>query len=422
VTGAKAEILAIGDELLHGSAIDTNSAWLSQRLEELGVHVGRFTVVGDEPGAFESALRDAAQRVDLIVSTGGLGPTEDDRTRHEAAAVAGVELVFDPGSWASIGAWFEARGRALTEDNRRQALIPVGGAPLRNDFGTAPGLAMDLGGCRFYALPGVPSEMRGMFEEQVAPDVRERFSDRLSPVVHRTLNVLGPTEAALGARIADLMSDLDGDVRVGVTAHFGLLRVRIAAHGVTVAEADARADLAADRVRPRLGHELIYEGDQDLASHLVQELRRHGLSVATAESCTGGLVARALTDQPGSSAVFPGGVICYSNDSKVRDLGVSTTDLEREGAVSAVVAGQLAQGVAGRFGAAFGLGITGIAGPDGGSAEKPVGTVWFGLHRAGGGTRVWERRIAPISRSFVRERASFEAQAAVLSALRSGDV
>lgn len=416
----RAEIIAIGDELLHGSAIDTNSSWLSQQLEALGVHVDRFTVVGDEPGAFEAALRGARDRVELVVSTGGLGPTEDDRTRHEAAAVAGVGLRFDPESWEWIGAWFAARGRVLSEDNRRQALVPEGGASLRNDFGTAPGLAMDLGGARFYALPGVPSEMRGMFGAQVQPDLAARFAGRLRPVVHRTLNVLGPTEAALGARIADLMSAVDGDVRVGVTAHFGLLRVRIAAHGANVAEAENLADAAADEVRPRLGDELVYEGDQDLAGRLVEQLRRSGLTVATAESCTGGLVARALTDQPGSSAVFPGGLVCYSNESKVRDLGVSPEDLERDGAVSEAVAGQLARGVAERFAADIGIGITGIAGPDGGSAEKPVGTVWFGLHVRGGGTRTWERRIAPVNRSFVRERASFEALAAVLRTLRPG--
>jgi nicotinamide-nucleotide amidase len=419
VTLVRAEILAIGDELLHGSAIDTNSAWLSQQLESLGVHVGRFTVVGDEPGAFESALRDASARAGLVVSTGGLGPTEDDRTRHEAAAVAGVDLVFDPDSWDAIGTWFTARGRVRSEDNRRQALVPVGASPIRNDFGTAPGLAMELGDCRFYALPGVPSEMRGMFGAEVLPDLRRRLVGRLRPVAHRTLNVLGPTEAALGARLADLMADVGGDVRVGVTAHFGLLRVRIAAHGTSTDEAAALADTVAAEVRPRLGDELVYEGDQDLAARLVEELRIGGLTVATAESCTGGLVARALTDQPGSSAVFPGGLVCYSNESKVRDLSVSEADLEREGAVSGAVAEQLARGVAERFGADFGVGITGIAGPDGGSAEKPVGTVWFGLHRRGAPTRVWERRIAPVSRAFVRERASFEALAAILRALRS---
>ncbi|MGA1608600.1 MAG: competence/damage-inducible protein A [Planctomycetota bacterium] len=419
MTSLRAEVLAIGDELLHGSAIDTNSAWLSQQLEALGVHVVRFTVVGDEPGSFEAALRGASTRVDLVVSTGGLGPTEDDRTRHEAAAVAGVELVFDPASWDAIGEWCAVRGRQRSDDNRRQALVPVGGTPVRNDFGTAPGLAMDLGACRFYALPGVPSEMRGMFGAMVLPDLRDRFAGRLRPVVHRTLNVLGPTEAALGARLADLMADLGGDVRVGVTAHFGLLRVRIAAHAEVLADAEALADRVVAQVRPRLGEELIYEGDQDIAARLVEELRAGGWTVATAESCTGGLVARALTDQPGSSAVFPGGLVCYSNESKVRDLGVAPEDLEREGAVSASVARQLARGVADRFDATFGVGITGIAGPDGGSDAKPVGTVWFGLHRVGHETVVWERRIAPVSRSFVRERAAFEALASILRTLRA---
>jgi nicotinamide-nucleotide amidase len=421
MSGPRAEVLAIGDELVHGSAVDTNSAWLARQLEDLGIAVVRFTVVSDTPAELDRALGQACARADLVVATGGLGPTEDDRTRHAAAAAAGVGLAFDPASWATIEAWFAARGRAAGEDNRRQALVPAGGVALPNRWGTAPGLRLGIGRCTLFALPGVPAEMRAMFEHCVVPGLRELFAARLNPVVHRTLNVLGPTEAALGARLEDVMAAVEGPVRVGITAHFGLLRVRIAATAADRESAAAAADAMADRLRPRLGEELVYEGDQSLAERVLAELREQGATVATAESCTGGLCAKVLTDLPGASEVFVGGIVCYANRSKVRDLGVPADLIEAQGAVSEPVAAALARGAAERFGAGFGLGITGIAGPDGGTADKPVGTVCFGLH-ARGSTRSWRRRIAPVSREFVRERSVFEALAALLRALREDPV
>lgn len=417
MTAPRAELLAIGDELTHGSAIDTNSAWLARQIEALGLVVTRVTVTSDAPEPLTCAIRDACARADVLVATGGLGPTEDDRTRHAAAAVAGVALEFDAASWDWISAWIRARGRTPRDDNRRQALVPAGAVALQNHEGTAPGLAMRIGSCRMFALPGVPSEMRAMFPRHVVRALRAEFGPRLRPLVHRTLNVLGPTEAALGERIAAEMALLGGDVTVGVTAHFGLLRVRIAASGASVADADRAADAMAARLKPRLGDELLFEGDTSLVEQVVGALRARDRTIATAESCTGGLLAKLLTDPAGASAAFTGGVVCYGNASKVRDLGVPAAAIEQHGAVSEPVVRAMAEGVAARFGADIGVGITGIAGPGGGSDGKPVGTVWFALC-ADGATTSWVRRIPPVTREFVRERAAFEALGAVLCGLR----
>lgn len=419
MTAPSAELLAIGDELVHGNAVDTNSGFVARHLEALGIRVARCTVVSDDPADLDGAVTEACARADVVVTTGGLGPTEDDRTRHAVAHAAGVELRFDPKSWEWIEAWFRARGRKLRGDNRRQALVPVGGEPIENRWGTAPGLRMRVGGARLFALPGVPNEMRQMLEHAVLPELRVELAHHLRPIAHRTLNVLGPTEAALGARIADEMALLTGDVRVGVTAHYGLLRVRVAATGPTEHDAARAADAMAERLRPKLGDELVFEGEHTLAERVFEELRARGLTLATAESCTGGLCAKMLTDVPGSSAVFPGGLVTYSNASKARDLGVAPADLEAHGAVSEPVVRAMAEGVGRRFSSDVAVAITGIAGPDGGTPDKPVGTVWFGLC-AGGTTVAWHRRIPPVSRAFVRERSAFEAFAAVLRFVRDG--
>ncbi len=414
----RAEVLAIGDELVHGSGIDTNSAWLSRRIEALGIALPRFTVVGDDQRELEDALREACARADLVLTTGGLGPTEDDRTRHALAAAKGVELAFDERSWEWIRAYFAQRGRRLLDDNRRQALVPAGAEPLENRWGTAPGIRIEIGNALVFSLPGVPSEMRAMFEGHVVPAIEARFGGELAPLAHHTLRVLGPTEAALGARLEDLMRP-GGAAEVGITAHFGMLSVRIAARGADPAAAAARATEVAAIVRARVAEELVYEGDESLQERVVHELCARGATLATAESCTGGMVAKMLTDVAGSSAVFPGGFVTYSNARKQEDLGVPAAVLEESGAVSEPVARAMAEGVLRRVRADLAVAITGIAGPDGGSEEKPVGTVWFGIC-AGGETVAWRRQIPPIGRAFVRERAAFEALAAVLRWLDTG--
>ncbi len=410
------EVVAVGDELVHGRGIDTNSAYISDRLEALGFRAARFAVVGDPMADLVPALADAVARADCVVVTGGLGPTEDDRTRHALAAAAGVELAFHDESWRWIDEWMQARGRRATDDNRRQALVPLGGAALRNRWGTAPGLVMEIGGTPVYALPGVPAEMKAMLGAHVEPALRERFADRLVPAAHRTLKVLGPTEAALGERLAARMAVVDGPVTVGVTAHYGLLSVRIVARDPDPVVADALAQRHSDEVEVELGDDFLYRGDAEPAARVLDELRRAGLDLATAESCTGGIIAAMLTDVAGSSDVYRGGWVTYSNQRKRDDLGVPAALLEEHGAVSEPVVGAMAAGAAAASGARIAVAVSGVAGPGGGTDDKPVGTVCFGL-TVDGVSRTWTRRIAPIGRRFVRERSAFEVLGAVLREL-----
>ena len=415
MTAPRVEIVAIGDELAHGSCVDTNSAHIARTLEAAGCAIARFHVVSDAPREVEAVLVEASARADVVVATGGLGPTEDDRTRHCAAAAAGVALEFDAASWAAIGAWFTGRGRTAGDDNRRQALLPRGAEPLHNDWGTAPGFVLPLGRSQFYALPGVPSEMREMLAHRVLPRVRAHFAGRLRSTAHRLLVVLGPSEAALGVRLADLMA-ADRDVKVGITPHLGLLTVRVVAEGSDAADASARAEQVAATVRERAGRDLLFEGDASPAGQLILMASARQLRIATAESCTGGMIAQMLTDPPGSSRAFVGGYVTYSNERKTADLGVSSGLLASCGAVSEPVAGAMAAGAAARTGAELAIATTGIAGPDGGTSTKPVGTVCFGLCLHGSVT-TWTRPITAVSREFVRTRAAYEAIAAALRRL-----
>lgn len=420
MTAPRLEIVAIGDELVHGSVVDTNSAFIARRLEELGCVVTRVSIVGDAEQDGLALLREAGARADLIVITGGLGPTEDDRTRHVAAGAAGVELVFDARCWDWIAAWFAARGRKVGDDNRRQALLPQGALPLANDWGTAPGFALGIGRALAFSLPGVPAEMVEMLEHRVVPRVREQFAARLRPIAKRALVALGLSEAALGQRIADLMAD-SAAVKVGITPQFGLLTVRVVADGRDDAEASARADAVAAIARARLGADLLYEGEGEPAARLVALAAARGVTLATAESCTGGLIARLLTDVAGASRVFLGGFVPYANERKTGKLGVAPETIATHGAVSEAVAAAMARGALERTGASLALATTGIAGPDGGSAGKPVGTVCFGLaRRADPGAplvRAWTLSITAVSREFVRQRAALEAIAAALREL-----
>ncbi|MFO1052901.1 MAG: CinA family nicotinamide mononucleotide deamidase-related protein [Planctomycetota bacterium] len=412
MSGPRLEIVAVGDELAHGSQVDTNSAHIARTLEALGCVAARFHVVSDAPQDVEATFREVGARADLMLITGGLGPTEDDRTRHAAAAAVGADLVFDPASWTEIGAWFAARGRKVGDDNRRQALLPVGATRLTNDWGTAPGFAMRIGRALAFSLPGVPSEMRAMLEHRVIPRIRAEFAGRLRPTAHRLLVVLGPTEAALGVKIADLMA-AENEVKVGITPHFGLLTIRVVAEGSDEAGAGCAADAVAAEVRRRVHGDLLYEGEGDPASRLLAAAARTGRTIATAESCTGGLVARMLTESPGSSQAFVGGYVTYANARKIADLGVSPEVLASHGAVSETVARAMAEGLAARTGASLALAVTGIAGPDGGTPDKPVGTVCFGL-ALDGASSTWTRQIPAVSREFVRTRAAFEILAVAL--------
>jgi nicotinamide-nucleotide amidase len=411
---AAAEVLAIGDELTHGFAIDTNSAHIARELEQLGFVMRAFTVVSDEPHAVCDAIRNACSRAEVVIATGGLGPTEDDRTRAAAAAAAGVELRFDADSWDRIARWFAGRGVQPPERNRVQAYLPESAEVLRNDWGTAPGFAMRIDGALLFSLPGVPREMKNMLSELVLPRLRAEFGDLGTTAFHE-LRLLGMAEAELGQGIAHLMPS-DRNPNVGITAHSGLLTVRIAARAATIDDARALAERDAAEVRAQAGAHLLYEGSERIEERAGKLLIEKGMTLALAESCTGGMVAAELAGVPGISAVLLAGYVTYADMAKVRDLEVPASLLVAHGAVSVEVAASMAVGAARRTGARLGVAVTGIAGPSGGTPEKPVGTVCFGWC-LDGHAESWRLRLPDLGRRFVRERSTIEVCAAILRRL-----
>jgi nicotinamide-nucleotide amidase len=378
----KAEIVAIGSELVNGQKLDTNSQWLSRRLGDLGIPVHFVTAVGDDLGENVAVLRGAVERADLVLVGGGLGPTQDDLTREALAAVAGVPLVEDSGSLRAIAELFARRHRAMAERNRVQALLPRGSEPLPNRVGTAPGIWMRVGGAWVGCLPGVPNELKIMVDEQVVPRLRGLgWGGRV--LVHRTINLFGKGESEIEAEALDLTAR--GRVpEVGITAHDATISFRIAAAGADEEEALRALEPTAALIYRRFGALIVGEGSEDVAEALVRGLAGARASLATAESCTGGLIAHRITAIAGVSPVYPGGIVSYAATAKTALLGVPPGLIEAHGVVSAEVAKAMAAGVRQRFDADIGLGVTGIAGPDGGSPETPIGLVYLGLATAEG--------------------------------------
>jgi nicotinamide-nucleotide amidase len=373
----KAEIVAIGSELVSGQSLDTNSQWISQKLEALGIPVRFHAVLGDDLAENVAAFRIAIGRVSLVVMSGGLGPTQDDLTREALAETAGVPLVEDPSSLEAIQAMFARRNRTMPERNRVQALMPRGAQALPNRVGTAPGVWMAVGGTIVACLPGVPHEMRIMFEEQVIP--RLRSHGIVGRLIHqRKINLFGKGESEIEAEALDL-TVRGRNPEVGITAHEATISFRISASGTTEDEAARAMEPTVATIRDRFAHMILGEGTDDMPEAVAAELARTNTTLATAESCTGGLIARMITTVPGISAHFFGGVVSYGNEAKVALLGVEPRLIEQHGAVSPEVAAAMATGVRDRLSAGIGLSVTGIAGPGGGTAEKPVGLVYLGL-------------------------------------------
>jgi nicotinamide-nucleotide amidase len=378
----RAEVIAIGTELVSGQNLDTNSQWISQQLADLGIVVAFHTALGDVMADNLAVFRAAIQRAELVVVTGGLGPTQDDLTREALAACAGVPLVEHPESLAAIAAMFERRKRVMAERNRVQALFPQGAIPLPNCIGTAPGIWMQIGQATVVCLPGVPIEMRTMFGQEVVPRLRDqRVIQRV--IVHRKINLFGKGESEIEAQAIDLTAR--GRIpEVGITAHDGTISFRIIGSGDTEEEAERMINPTAELIYERFGSLVVGEGTDDVAEGLVAQLARTGVTLATAESCTGGLLAHMITAIAGVSAYYQGGVVSYANLAKSELLGVSPELIEAHGAVSAEVAAAMAEGVRRRLSADIGISTTGVAGPGGGSPEKPVGLVYLGLANARG--------------------------------------
>lgn len=376
-----ATILAVGDELLIGQVVNTNAAWLGARLSDLGVRVRSDLTVGDHPADIQAALYLGLSASDVVIVSGGLGPTHDDLTRETVAAFFGLPLDHDEAVMAMIRERFARRGRPLPERNRVQAQVPRGFRVLPNAHGTAPGLLYETtfeGRPRVLALvPGVPSELQHLFDTYLAP-----YLDALpgrEAVVHRTLHTAGIGESQLSADVGDLAAWLDEHTTLAFLPSGGQVRMRISARGSDRAAVEARVDRFARHLRQKAGAAFFGEGSTTLEAALGARLSARGETVAVAESCTGGLLLDRLTDVPGSSAYVKGGVVAYCNSVKHALLGVPHELLEAHGAVSEPVARAMAEGVRHRLGATYGVATTGVAGPGGGTSDKPVGTVWIAL-------------------------------------------
>lgn len=375
------EIVTIGDELLLGETIDINAVWLARELGAVGISVVRRTTVGDGAPAIAAAVREALDRTGAVITTGGLGPTSDDRTRPAIAALFGRELRHDDAVWQALRALWRERARPgePPESNRQQALVPEGATVLTNRYGTAPGLLLEDEEGRWVAmLPGVPREMRGLMSEELLPRLRQRTADDRRVIRSVTLRTTGIAESQL----PDLLAEhADGFGRISLAYLPGQegVDLRLTVRDAHPDEADRVLREAADTLRRRLGRHWYADGPTDLAEVVIAGCRAAGKHIAVAESCTGGLLAARLTSVSGSSHAFLGGVIAYDNAVKVEQLGVDAKLIERVGAVSEEVARAMASGIRKVLHSQVGVGITGIAGPEGGTPEKPVGHVWIAV-------------------------------------------
>jgi nicotinamide-nucleotide amidase len=377
----RVELLNTGTELLLGNTVNTHAAWFGRELFKLGLRVARQTTVPDGSAILE-AIESSVGRADVLIVTGGLGPTSDDLTRELAAAALGLDLITDEAALRSIEAFFAARGRPMAEVNRKQALVPVGCDVLPNPNGTAPGIYIPprINGradCALFLLPGPPREMQPMFHAEVVPRLRALTGGAL-PAASLELKFTGIGESDFHQAIDAALAEIDG-LEYGYCARIGEVDLRLIGNADAIARGRAIA-LAS------FAEFLISDDGSSLEQTVVQLLTHHRLTLATAESCTGGLIADRLTNVPGASEVFTHGFVTYANEAKTEVLGVPASEIASHGAVSEVVARWMAEGALRVSGAALAVAVTGIAGPSGGTPEKPVGTAWIALAAIDGPT------------------------------------
>jgi len=410
-----AEIITIGTEMLLGQLVDTNTAVIARALADIGVDVRRETSVGDNEASIAAAVSEAIGRAEIVVCAGGLGPTVDDMTRGAIAAAVSRPLVCDPESLRHLQSLFARLKRPMTDNNAAQAYFPKDAEPLPNPNGSAPGFVVERDGRAVLALPGPPRELEPMLQDHAIPWIERRFAPQ-AVLVTRVLRTVGVGESDLDARIADLFRE-QKNPSIAVLAHPGLVDVKITAKAATREKAFEMIGTLEPLVRERLG-DCVYALDGGTLESVAGELLLlHGWTIAVGESCTGGLLAAALTSIPGSSSYFRGGVVAYSNEAKRRLLDVAPELIELQGAVSEEVARAMALGAMVSLHADVGISITGVAGPDGGTAEKPVGLVYIGLGLPDGSTTI-HRLDWPSSREGIQRRAVIGALSMLWRALR----
>lgn len=367
------EIMTIGDELLYGQVIDTNSAFMGQELGKLGLRVRQITSVSDFADEIVAALDLARERADVVLMTGGLGPTKDDLTKHVLARYFGAELVMHEPTLRHVEGIFARYNRPMLEVNRQQAMVPSNCTVLHNALGTAPGMWFEDRGTIFVSMPGVPFEMKGLMKDEVLPRLQQHF--QTPPIEHVVVQTVGLGESYLAEKIADWESALPSNIKLAYLPSLGGVRLRLSGYADGQPDLRARMEALLPALRERIGDVIFAVGEVPLEQAVGQLLLERDLTVGTAESCTGGYVAYRLSSVPGSSRYFQGSVVAYSNDIKMRELGVKPATLAEHGAVSEATVREMAEGLRQRLGVDVAIATSGIAGPDGGTPTKPVGTI-----------------------------------------------
>ncbi len=374
----RAELISTGTEILLGQILNSNAQYLGQWLADLGIDLYFQTTVGDNAERLADVMKTAMGRADLIIVTGGLGPTSDDLTKEAISELLGLELIMDENSLSSIEAFFLDRGKTMPEINKKQALIPKGAVVIPNKRGTAPGVIIEQGSKTIVILPGPPVEMQPMFEETVVPHFKKKCIGGSDVIVSRVLKILGLGESTVEERINDLVLQQNNPT-IAFLAPKGEVFIRLTAKAESESAAEKLIETPEKEIRKRFGT-FIYGSDNDsLEKAVMRLLKEKSLTVSTAESCTGGLIAKRLTDISGASESFMSGIVTYDNQAKMDLLGVSPQTLEAYGAVSEETALEMVRGVRKTCGTDVAVSVTGIAGPGGGTAEKPVGLVYIGL-------------------------------------------
>ncbi len=375
-----AEIITIGDEILIGQIIDTNSAWMAKQLNDAGIRVKQISSVSDNKEHILTALAEAAKRADIILITGGLGPTKDDITKKTIAEYFNVGMVENADALDNVTRIFAKYNRPLLDINRLQAQVPSNCEVIVNKNGTAPGMWFNEGGKIYVSMPGVPFEMMYMMEEEVIPKIKSLF--KLPSIVHKTILTVGEGESFLAKRIEDIEDSLPSHIKLAYLPKLGQVRLRLSAYGDNETILIDEVNNYAAQLIQRMGSIVAAEEDVALEKAILDMMQKRGLTLSVAESCTGGYLSHLFTQHAGSSKVFLGGAVSYSNNLKESIIGVNHNTLTQFGAVSEETATEMVQGALVNFKSDYAVAITGIAGPDGGTEDKPVGTVWIAVASA----------------------------------------
>lgn len=373
----RCELITIGDEILIGQIVDTNSAWMAVELNKVGIEVVQITSISDQKAHILQALEDAAERADLVLITGGLGPTKDDVTKSTLCEFLQCGLVFNAAQYAVVERIFRSYGREVSEINRKQAEVPESSVCLVNEQGTAPGMWFERNNTVYVSMPGVPYEMKYLMLNKVIPAVLERFS--MPVIIHRTFCTQGVGESILAGWIEEWENALPKHIKLAYLPSPGIVRLRLSAQGEHVEQLEAELESLAATLYEQIGKHIFAEGEKSLPEVIQELMLERGATLGTAESCTGGAIAAMLTSIPGSSRYFQGSTVTYSNALKQHILGVTEEHLNTYGAVSEAVVRDMAEGLRRLYGVDYSISVSGIAGPDGGTEEKPVGTVWIGI-------------------------------------------